>query len=121
MPIPRLGGEPGHSGADEVRHTLSLLRVAGSDVVPDHALCGQVEGEGCLASLIIVAAGAFQNKAPGGGRIGGVAAGGLLQHGCETLGDGAVGAQDVVEGNSRGICPAIENPHVEAGFVAKTA
>lgn len=63
MAATRLGGQAGHGRADEIRRTLRLLRVAGGDIVADHALRGEIEGTRRLARLPVVATRAFHHQA----------------------------------------------------------
>src|SRR3546814_4766735 len=53
VPAARLGGQPKHGGADEIRHTPCFLRMACRDVAADRIFGGGVEGAGGLARLLV--------------------------------------------------------------------
>ena len=119
MPVAGLGGKTRHGGADEIRQTLRLLRVACRDVAADHVFRSRVDDPGSFTRVRVVAADALQHEATGGCGIGGVAASGFFQHGCKAFGDGAVGPQEVGERDGVGVGVAAQNARVEAGLIAK--
>jgi hypothetical protein len=119
VPVAGLGGKTRHGGADEIRQTLRLLRVACRDVATDHVFRSRVEDSGSFTRLRVVAADALQHEATGGCGIGGVAASGFFQHGCKAFGHGAVGPQEVGERDGVGAGVAAQNARVEAGLIAK--
>ncbi len=119
MPLASLGRHACHDGADEIRQTLRLFRVACRDVAADRVFRGALEGMGRLSRLRIVAAGSLQNEATGSRGIGRVAARGVFQHGSERRGHGPVRAQKLGKRDSAGVYVPVEGTLIEAAFVSE--
>ena len=78
-----------------------------------------MDGAGGMACFLVVAAGALDDEAAGGRRIGRIAAGGIFQHGGNAFGHRAAGLQDIGERNCIGHRIAVEDPPVEAHLAAE--
>ena len=113
------GGKANHDGNDIVAHALGCLRVSGGDEAADGVLGGGGERTGGLPRLGVIAAGAFDYEAARGGRVGGVAAGGVFQHLGEGFGNRAPGAQDLGQRNALGGRVATKGSGVEARLAAE--
>src|SRR3546814_20691728 len=69
VPAARLGGQPEHDGADEIRQAPRVLRMACRAVAADRVLGGGVEGPGGLTRLPVVAAGSDRKSVGEGKRV----------------------------------------------------
>lgn len=117
--MPGAGGQPGHGGADEVRQPVCVVRALLGDVGADQLLGCDMKTAGGLARLRVVAARAFQHQTAGGGRVCGVAAGGLLQHVGQGVGQRAGGVQELWQRDGPGLRVAVEDARVQAGLAAE--
>jgi len=119
MRIARLGGESRHGRADEVGQAPGIFRMAGSDIVANHGFGGKADLTGSFARVDILRADALHHHASARHWVGGIIAGGLLEHRCEAGAHGPVVPQQIGEGNGAGRVITIEYAGVETGLAAE--
>jgi len=119
MTVAGLGGKAGHGCTDEICQTLSVFGVTGGDVAVDHLLRRGVDGAGGLAGLRVIAVNPLEHEAARGGGVGRVATGSILQQCQEGFGDGAVGLQEIIQGNGIGLGVSAEHAGIEASLAAE--